>query len=486
MPMKHSWNKEDSSFRSANLIYPEVNPEVLDRPRDECGVFGIASPQDNVAQMTFLGLHALQHRGQESAGMAVSDGINMKIHKGMGLVTQVFNNVIIANLQGDYAIGHTRYSTTGKSCLSNAQPFQIETRHGPLAVAHNGNLINTGALRKDLLKRGIGLTSTSDSEVMTLMLAGAPGVEWIDCIDHCMQIWKGAYALVVLTQNGLFAARDPWGIRPLTIGQLPDRGHAVASETGALETIGCNAIREIKPGEVISIRDAALIVHQAVPPANPSALCTFEQIYFSRPDSIWDGDVVHDIRQRLGRQLAIEAPVDAEVVIPVPDSSIPAALGYSAESGIPYNTGLIKNRYIGRTFIQPSQNIRERDVDMKFNPLPTVLKDKSVIVIDDSIVRGTTIKHLVTILRDAGASKVHLRITCPPIRHPCHMGVDMPTYDELIAHRSSVPEIQKILGADSLHYLSLEGMMKSINSNSGYCNACFTGNYPFEIARHQS
>ncbi|NQS91538.1 MAG: amidophosphoribosyltransferase [Chloroflexi bacterium] len=471
---------------SANIIHPEVTTEGLDRPRDECGVFGVASPQDNVAQMTYLGLHALQHRGQESAGMAVSNGCNMKIHKGMGLVTQVFNEATIANLQGHYALGHTRYSTTGKSSISNAQPFQIETLHGPLAVAHNGNLVNAAALRKELLERGIGLTSTSDSEVMTLMLAGAPGAKWIDRIDHCMQLWIGAYALVVLTQNGLFAARDPWGIRPLTIGQLPDRGHAVASETGALETIRCNAIREIKPGEVISILEAALIVRQAVSPANPTALCTFEQIYFSRPDSIWDGNVIHDIRQRLGCQLAIEAPVDAEVVIPVPDSSIPAALGYSAESGIPYNIGLIKNRYIGRTFIQPSQNIRERSVDMKYNPLPTVLKDKSVVVIDDSIVRGTTIRHLVTILRDAGARQVHLRITCPPIRHPCHMGVDMATYDELIAHRSSIPEIQKILGADSLHYLSLKSMMKSIKPNSGYCNACFTGNYPFELNRHLS
>lgn len=457
----------------------------LDLPRDECGVFGIASHKDHVSQMTFIGLQTLQHRGQESAGMATSDGQNMKIHKGMGLVTQVFNESNLAELQGFSAVGHTRYSTTGTSSIRNAQPFHIETRYGPLALAHNGNLVNAAVLRQELLNRGVGLTSSSDSEVMTLMLAGAPGKDWMDRIDHCMQRWEGAYALVILTRDGLYAARDPWGIRPLTVGQLPEGGHAVASETGALVTIGCDAIREIKPGEAIGIRETALIVRQSVAPANPSALCTFEQIYFSRPDSIWDGCVVHTIRQQMGRNLAREAPVDADIVIPVPDSSIPAALGYAAESGIPYQTGLIKNRYVGRTFIQSSQSVRKRGVDLKYNPLPSVIKDKSVILIDDSIVRGTTIQHLVTLLREAGAREIHLRITCPPIRHPCHMGVDMATYQELIAHRFSVPEILKTSQADSLHYLSLQSMMNSINSDSGYCNACFTGKYPFLLDGHQ-
>lgn len=458
--------------------------DELDHPKDECGVFGIASPHDDVARMTYFGLYTLQHRGQESAGIAVSDGLATRMHKGMGLVPQIFDEHVIKQLSGQYAIGHTRYSTTGKSTLKNAQPFQIETRHGPLAVAHNGNLVNAVLLRAELLERGVGLTSTSDSEVMTLLLAGAPGENWLDRIDYCMQRWVGAYALVVLTKNGLFAARDPWGIRPLTIGQLPHGGHAVASETGALETIGCNAIREIKPGEAVAIHGTALIIRQAVAPAKPTALCTFEQIYFSRPDSIWDGNVVHDVRQRLGRQLAREAPVDADVVIPVPDSSIPAALGYAEESGIPYNIGLIKNRYIGRTFIQPSQTLRQQSVQLKFNPLPTILKDKSLIVIDDSIVRGTTASHLVAMLREAGARQVHMRITCPPILHPCHMGVDMATHDELIASRFSVLEIQKELGTDSLYFLSIEGMMKAINSQSGYCNACFHGQYPFELNQY--
>ncbi len=471
-----------STFNSPSPLAPDE----LDNPKDECGVFGIASPHGDAARMTFFGIYTLQHRGQESAGIAVGDGTTINMHKGMGLVAQIFDEQVIKELSGGNAIGHTRYSTTGDSCLRNAQPFQIETQHGPLAVAHNGNLVNAASLRAELLMCGVGLTSTSDTEVMALMLAGVPGDDWLDRISHCMQRWVGAYALVILTQNGLYAARDPWGIRPLTIGQLPHGGHAVASETGALETIGCNAIREIKPGEAVAIHGTALIVRQAVNPAKPTTLCTFEQIYFSRPDSIWDGNVVHDVRQRLGRQLAREAPVDADVVIPVPDSSIPAALGYAEVSGIPYNTGLIKNRYIGRTFIQPTQKIRERYVQLKFNPLPSVLKDKSVIVIDDSIVRGTTSSRLVTMLREAGARQVHMRITCPPIRYPCHMGVDMATYDELIAHRSEISEIQTALGVDSLYYLSLEGMMKSIVSKSGYCNACFHGKYPFELNRHLS
>jgi amidophosphoribosyltransferase len=316
---------------------------------------------------------------------------------------------------------------------------------------------------------------------MTMMLAGAPGGTWLERISHCMTVWKGAFALVVLTTDGVYAARDPWGLRPLTIGQLPLRGHAVASETGALETIGCDAIREINPGEVVYLHEAALIVRQAVPPAKPLALCTFEHIYFSRPDSIWDGRVVHDVRIRLGQQLAREAAVDADVVVPVPDSSIPAAIGYARESGIPFETGLIKNRYIGRTFIQPSQDMRRQGVNLKLNPLPSVLEGKRVIVLDDSIVRGTTSERIVNMLRNAGACEVHMRVTCPPIAHPCFMGVDIPTYEELIAYNLCVDEIRDQLGADSLHYLSVAGMMTAIDSKSGYCNACFTGKYPFPI-----
>jgi len=448
---------------------------------EECGIFGVASSQEDVARMTFFGLFTLQHRGQEAAGIAVSDGFGMNLHKGMGLVNQVFDEFTINRLKGKFAIGHNRYSTTGSSILVNAQPFQIQTRFGPLALAHNGNLINAVDLREELFEKGVGLTSSSDSEVMTMMLAGAPGDTWLERISHCMTRWEGAFALVILTSDGVYAARDPWGLRPLTLGQLPQRGHAVASETGALETVGCDAIREINPGEVVYLHEAALIVKQAVPPASPSALCTFEHIYFSRPDSIWDGRVVHDVRVRLGEQLAREAVVEADVVVPVPDSSIPAAIGYARESGIPFETGLIKNRYIGRTFIQPSQDMRRQGVNLKLNPLPSVLDGKRVIVLDDSIVRGTTSQHIVAMLRNAGARQVHMRVTCPPIAHPCFMGVDMPTHEELIGHNLCVDDIRAQLGADSLHFLSLDGMMKAIESNSGYCNACFTGRYPFPI-----
>ena len=460
---------------------PLTDHQCPDRPREECGVFGISSGRHDVARLTYFGLYTLQHRGQEAAGIAVSDGRQMYLHKGMGLVSQVFDESTIDTMTGQSAIGHTRYSTTGASTLLNAQPFQIETRFGPLALAHNGNLVNAAALRDKLFARGVGLTSTSDSEVMTMMLAGAPGEDWPSRIGYCMQRWQGAYALVILTRNGVYAARDPWGLRPLTIGQLHQGGHAVASETGALETIGCEAIREIHPGEVVALHRAALLVRQALPAAEPAALCTFEHIYFSRPDSIWDGQVVHDVRVRLGRQLAREAAIGADLVIPVPDSSIPAAIGYARESGIPFETGLIKNRYIGRTFIQPSQDMRRRGVYLKFNPLQSVLDGKRVVVIDDSIVRGTTSEHLIQMLRNAGAREVHMRVTCPPITHPCFMGVDMATPGELIAHRLSVVQIQAQLGADSLHYLSLEGMMSAINSQSGYCNACFTGCYPFAV-----
>jgi amidophosphoribosyltransferase len=452
-----------------------------DSPHDECGVFGVASSQHDVARMTFFGLFTLQHRGQEAAGIAVSDGHGVNLHKGMGLVNQVFDGAIIDQLKGKFAIGHNRYSTTGSSVLLNAQPFQIQTRYGPLALAHNGNLINAAELREELFARGVGLTSSSDSEIMTMMLAGAPGKTWLERISYCMTRWLGAFALVILTSDGVYAARDPWGLRPLTIGQLPHRGHAVASETGALETVGCDAIREINPGEVVYLHEAALIVRQAVPPANPSALCTFEHIYFSRPDSIWDGRVVHNVRIRLGEQLAREAVVEADVVVPVPDSSIPAAIGYARQSGIPFETGLIKNRYIGRTFIQPSQDMRRQGVNLKLNPIPRVLKGRRVIVLDDSIVRGTTSQRIIKMLRSAGAREVHMRVTCPPIMHPCFMGVDMPTHEELIAHNLGVDDICTQLGADSLHYLSLDGMMQSIQSKNGYCNACFTGQYPFSI-----
>ncbi len=452
-----------------------------DKPHDECGIIGVFAPDEDVARMAFFGLYALQHRGQEAAGVAVSDGATARLHKDVGLVSQVFTAQNLAPLRGHYAIGHTRYSTTGWSSARNAQPFLIETRHGPLGVAHNGNLVNANNLRAELLRRGVGLSSSSDSEVMTMMLAGAEGDSWEDRIRNTMPKWRGAYSLTILTRDSVFAVRDPWGFRPLSVGRLPGGGHAAASESGALRTLGCEAIREIKPGEIVALSNNALRVRQALPPEPQLARCTFEHIYFSRPDSFWDGLSVHQVRQRLGEELAREAPVEADVVIPVPDSSVPAAIGYPRESGIPYNDGFIKNRYIGRTFIQPTDSLRKQGVALKFNALDENLRGQRVVMIDDSIVRGNTSGPLVKLLRDAGAREVHLRLTCPPIAHPCFMGVDMGTYEELIAHRMTIDEICDHVDADSLHFLSLAGMMRAIGRSEGYCNACFTGVYPIEL-----
>ncbi len=467
---------------------PPHIPAVLDgdHPHDECGVIGIYAPNEDVARMTFFGLFALQHRGQEACGIAVSDGRTVRMHKDIGLVAQVFTPQNLAPLQGHFAIGHTRYSTTGSSNARNAQPFLIDTQHGPIAVGHNGNLVNATQLRQDLLRRGVGMSSSSDSEVITMMLAGAAGDDWNERIKSCMGQWLGAYSLVILTRDGVFAVRDPWGFHPLSIGLLPTGGHAAASESGALETLGCIAIREVQPGEIVALSDNALRVHQARPPHSPLALCTFEHIYFSRPDSIWDGQSVHSVREKLGRQLAIERPIAADVVIPVPDSSIPAAIGYAYQANIPYNTGFIKNRYIGRTFIQPTESLRQQGVALKFNVLDDIIRGKRVVIIDDSIVRGNTTGPLVRLLRSAGANDVHLCVTCPPIAHPCFMGVDMGTYDELISHRMNLEQLRQHLGCTSLQFISLPGMMKAIGRSGGYCNACFTGEYPFAINPHQT
>ena len=448
---------------------------------EECGVIGIFAPQEEVARMTFFGLFALQHRGQEAAGIAVSDGRTIRMYKNVGLVSQVFTPQNLAPLKGDFAIGHTRYSTTGSPTAQNAQPFQIETRYGPIAVAHNGNLVNAAELRNELLEDGVGLSSSSDSEVITMMLARASGSNWFERLKNSMGKWRGAYSLLILTRDQVFALRDPWGFRPLSVGLLPSGGHAVASESGALRTLGCLGIREVRPGEIIALSNTALIVNQALKPVEPLALCSFEHIYFSRPDSFWDARSVHQVRQNLGMQLAEEAPARADVVIPVPDSSIPAAIGYARALGLPYNDGFIKNRYIGRTFIEPTDSLRKQGINMKFNVIPENIRGKRVVMIDDSIVRGNTTGPLVHLLRDAGVSEVHVRITCPPIRHPCFMGVDMGAYEDLIAHHKNIAEICAHLGADSLYYLSLEGMMKAIGRTEGYCTACFDGCYPLDI-----
>ena len=463
-------------------------------PKEECGVIGIFAPNEDVARMTFFGLYALQHRGQEAAGMAVADGQVMSMHKGVGFVSRVFTPESMADLKGHYAIGHTRYSTTGSSSLRNAQPFMIETIHGPLALAHNGNLVNSAELRHELMQQGVGFSSSSDTEVMTMMLARNGGATWEERIKTAMKKWVGAYSLVILTRDCVYAVRDPWGFRPLCIGLLPSGGHAVASEVGALQTLGCEAIRDVKPGEVVSLSNNALKVMQAVKPEQPSAMCVFEHIYFARPDQTWDGINVHHVRQRLGEELAREvvsglqkriadeeADGFADVVIPVPDSSVPAAIGFSRVTGIPYNDGFIKNRYVGRTFIEPTDSLRKRGVALKFNVINENVRDKRVVMIDDSIVRGNTTGPLIKLLKNAGAKEVHVAITCPPIAHPCFMGVDMGRHEDLIAHKRTVEEIREYVGADSLYYLSVDGMMKAVQRKDGFCQACFTGQYPIPV-----
>lgn len=453
-------------------------------PREACGVVALFAPREDTARMAFFGLFALQHRGQEAAGIAVSDGSAIQMHKSIGLVSQVFTQETLQPLTGSLAIGHTRYSTTGSSSFRNAQPFLLETRHGPIAVAHNGNLVNSVELREELLDKGVGLSSSSDTELIAQVLAGTDGKDFFERLKNAMLCLQGAYSLVIMTLNDVFVARDPWGFRPLSVGLLPSGGHAAASEWGALRTLGCEAIREVKPGEIIALSDNALRVEQALSAAKPSALCTFEQIYFSRPDNSWDGRCVHKVRQDLGAALAEQAPVEADVIIPVPDSSIPAAIGYSRESGIPYNDGFIKNRYIGRTFIEPTDSLRKQGVALKFNVITENIRNMRVVVLDDSIVRGNTIAPLIRLLRDAGAREIHMRITCPPIQYPCFMGVDMGTYEELIAHIMDVPQILEYIGADSLEYLSLDRMMAAIGRTEGYCNACFTGIYPIPVHLH--
>jgi len=453
-----------------------------DSPKEECGVLGIFAPGEDVARMSFFGLFALQHRGQEAAGMAVSDGQTIRLQKDVGLVSQVFDPLTISKLEGNYAIGHTRYSTTGSPSARNAQPFMIDTQYGSIALAHNGNLLNAAELRTKLMQQGVGMSSTSDTEVMIMTLACSKGNTWFERIRDAIQHWVGAYSLVLLTRDQVFAVRDPWGFRPLSVGMLPNGGgHVAASEFGALRTLGCIACREVLPGEIVALSDNALTVYQALKPQAETALCTFEHIYFSRPDNTWGGKNIHQVRQRLGSNLAKECPVDADVVIPIPDSSIPAAIGYANESGIPYNDGFIKNRYIGRTFIEPTDSLRKQGVALKYNVIMENVLNKRVVMVDDSIVRGNTTGPLIQLLKQAGAKEVHVRITCPPIMHPCYMGVDMGLREELVAANHTIPEICKIMGADSLAFLSLEKMMSAIGTDKGYCNACFTGKYPLPI-----
>lgn len=456
------------------IIHP-----FADKPREACGIFGIFAPGANVARVTFFGLYALQHRGQESAGIASCDGRTAHIHKANGLVSHVFNEQNLQKLQGHMAIGHNRYSTTGAPQRRNAQPYLIETALGPLGIAHNGNLTNAARLRRELLYRGVGLISSSDTEVVTQLLAGAQGASWQERIGAFMALAEGAYSLAILTQEAVYAVRDPWGFRPLSVGRLNDEGWVVASESCALTTVGATDIREVQPGEIVRLGEDGVSTWQGVDPEQRS-LCIFEYVYFSRPDSLLEGRSIHQVRRRLGEHLAREHPVDADMVIAVPDSATAHAIGYAHQAGIPFGEILIKNRYIGRTFIQPDDRLRRRGVALKFNPLPDLRgRGKRIIMVDDSIVRGNTSAAIVKLLRDAGAAEVHMRVASPPVRHPCFMGVDMSTHEELIAARKSVAQVASHIGVDSLGYLSVKGLLDAVEaSGRGYCHACFTGQYP--------
>jgi amidophosphoribosyltransferase len=446
---------------------------------ESCGVFGVYAPEEDVARITFYGLYALQHRGQESAGIASANERRLYLRTGMGLVSQVFDEEDLSFLPGHMAIGHTRYSTTGSSLAANAQPLIIDGPLGQMALGHNGNIVNADVLRADLEEQGIAFSTGTDSEVIAQTLANAPGATWQERWSYVMRRLVGAYSLVVLTPNELMAARDPMGNRPLSLGRL-DGGWIVASETCAFDHLGATFIREVEPGEVVRISADGVESIRAAEPAN--AFCIFEYIYFARPDSVIDGKLVYPVRMALGAQLAREYPVDADVVIGVPDSAIAAAVGYSQESGIPFVEGLVKNRYVGRTFIQPDQRIREMGAQLKYNPLPELLEGRRVVLVDDSIIRATTTLPVVAMLRKAGAREVHMRITSPPIISPCFFGIDMGTRWELIAGRLSVEEIRQHIGADTLGYLSVEGLIEAVGlPKDKFCLACFTGKYPVPV-----
>lgn len=447
--------------------------------RESCGVFGVYAPGEDVARLTFFALYSLQHRGQESSGIATWDGKKIKAHRGLGLVAQAFNEDILARLTGNIAIGHNRYSTTGSSKLINAQPILVESPQGVLALAHNGNIVNALSLRQELIEQGCHFNTSTDSEVIANLIAYAPRKGWEDKIRYAMRRLQGAYSLVLLVDGLLIGIRDPLGVRPLCLGKL-DGGWVLASESSALDHIGARFIREIEAGEVIIIHSQG--IESFKEPVERRALCVFEFIYFARPDSIIEGRRLYPAREAMGKNLAREYPVEADLVMAVPDSAIPAGIGYSRESGIPFTEGLLKNRYIGRTFIQPDQRLREIGVRLKFNPLPEVIGEKKVVVVDDSIVRGTTTPRVVNLLRQAGVKEVHLRICAPPIKFPCFFGVDMPTRWELIAAQKTIEEIRRFVGADTLGYLSIPGLLKSMGlPQEKLCLACFTGDYPIPV-----
>jgi amidophosphoribosyltransferase len=453
-----------------------------DHPREACGVFGVWAPGERVANLVYYGLYALQHRGQESAGMAVADGGSLLVYKDMGLVSQVFDETTLETLQGHLAIGHTRYSTTGSSRWENAQPaFKTNAAGGGLAIAHNGNLTNTAALAAQLggARTPSRAPSSSDTEVVAELLAREADLSLEEAIVRTMPRLEGAYSLVLMDEHTLYGVRDPHGFRPLVVGKLPG-GWVIASETAALDIVGASFVREVDPGEVVAI-DGRGVRSRRFAEADPH-LCVFEYVYLARADSTVAGRSVHQVRRDLGAALAKESPVEADLVIPVPDTATSAAAGYAEASGIPFGEGLIKNRYVGRTFIQPSQTMRQLGIRIKLNPLRETIRGKRLVVVDDSIVRGNTTKAIVGMLREAGAREVHVRITSPPVRWPCFYGIDMPTRGELVASDLLTDEVGAYIGADSLAYLSLEAMTSTAQTGGkGLCTACFTGGYPIPV-----
>ncbi len=446
---------------------------------ESCGVFGVYAPGEDVARITFFALFALQHRGQESAGIATTDGKKLQVYARMGLVSQAFTEDSLSQLGGDFAIGHNRYSTRGSSRITNAQPIVVGKGSNSIAIAHNGNIVNAEHLHQELSDQGYTFNTSTDTEVIANLILSSPAKDWVDRIRYAMHRLQGAYSLTILTNHSLYAVRGPLGIRPLCLGSL-NGGWVIASESCALDHIGASFIREIEPGEIVTITGSGVDSYREE--IERRALCIFEYIYFARPDSVINGRLLYPARQAMGEGLAQEHPVDADLVMGVPDSATAAGIGYSRWSGIPLCEGLLKNRYVGRTFIEPDQRIRDLGVKLKFNPLPQMLEGKRVVMVDDSIVRGTTTPKVVEMMRRAGAKEVHMRICAPPIRYPCFFGVDMATRWELIAAQKTISEVRDSIGADSLGYLSIEGLIKAVALPKDiFCLACFTGDYPIPV-----
>jgi amidophosphoribosyltransferase len=502
-PNCHSEHREESPYlsrgaeeadSSATLRNDKQEEEddvtPFDKLREECGVMAVYGHQD-AARLTYWGLYSLQHRGQESAGIASADGSDVTDIKGMGLVSEIFTDDVLAKLPGTMAIGHTRYSTTGDSALLNAQPISVESTKGLIAIAHNGNLVNLGNSKERLERDGAVFQTTSDSEIIVQLIAHSKQSMLVDCIADSLAQVDGAFSIVMMTRNRIFAARDPHGFRPLSMGRIPGHDGApdtivFASETCAFDLLHAKYERDVEPGELVMVSEDGVTSRRFARGTVPPASCIFEHVYFARPDSKIFGRWVQTSREEMGRQLARESGVDADLVVPVPDSGVTAALGYAAESGIPFNFGLIRNHYVGRTFIQPEQRTRDFGVRMKLNPVRSLLEGKRVILIDDSIIRGTTSRKIVRMVRSAGAKEVHMRISCPPTISPCFYGVDTPSKKDLIAANHSIDEICKFIEADSLAYLSLVGLTHSCTmgepatgmSPASYCTACYTGDYP--------